>query len=106
MKAWAAAVACCAVAAQLAGCTGSTFQSTLPTARTQIATHGSAIRSWVSPAAAGQDLLYVSDDSGVVYVLTYPAGKLVGTLSGFGGPGGLCSDAKGNVFITDTPTGL
>ncbi|MBV8068134.1 MAG: hypothetical protein JO113_09150 [Candidatus Eremiobacteraeota bacterium] len=48
------------------------------------------------------DLLYVSDIfSANVYVLSYPAGRLVQTLTGFSSPNGLCVDRSGDVFITD-----
>lgn len=48
-------------------------------------------------------LLYIADiGSETVDVFTYPAGKPVGKLKGFQEPNGLCSDAKGNVFVTDT----
>jgi hypothetical protein len=47
-------------------------------------------------------LLYVSSDSaGQVYVFSYPRLRLVGTVSGFISPEGLCSDAVGHVFVTD-----
>ena len=57
----------------------------------------------MSPAAQSGDLLYVSDTNGSVYVYSYPAAKLVGTLTGFKGPQGLCSDPAGNVYVVDTP---
>jgi hypothetical protein len=45
------------------------------------------------PEARTDKLVYVSDNVGkVVYVLSYPQGKLIGTLSGFGSPVGLCGD--------------
>src|SRR5580704_9380706 len=51
-------------------------------------------------------LLYISSPSnGNVYFLTYPKGKLVGTLTGFQEPFGLCSDTAGNVFIPDSEAG-
>lgn len=90
----------CAAAAVLTGCAQPALQSAMPVMAN--ARPGTPIRAWMSPEAKAKDLLYVSDDRGVVYVLTYPAGKLVGTLSGFGGPAGLCSDSKGNVFVTNT----
>lgn len=59
-------------------------------------------RSWMASDARTQNLLYVSDGYlSDVYVYTYPAGKLEGTLTGFEGPGGLCVDKAGNVFVTD-----
>jgi hypothetical protein len=57
----------------------------------------------MAPEARREDLLYVSDESGIVYVFSYPGGKLLGMLTGFQGPAGLCSDGAGDVFVTDTP---
>ena len=48
-------------------------------------------------------LLYISDIGNEdVDVFSYPSGKLVGTLTGFNEPNGLCADARGDVFVTDT----
>ena len=57
--------------------------------------------SWMSPGAAkSSTLLYVADeDSNDVYVYEYPSGKLVGTLTGFNAPSGICSNKAGDVFI-------
>ena len=61
------------------------------------------IRTWMAPEAKKDNLLYVSDyDNNAVYVLTYPKGKLVGTLTGFDHPQGECVDAAANVWITNT----
>ncbi len=100
------AAAACAAAVLLSGCGGpgqSGAPQMLPSSAVRARTDAS--RSWVAPEAAGEDLLYVSDDSGRVLIFSYPAGKLVGTLTGFDGPSGLCSDAKGDVFVTDTGAG-
>jgi hypothetical protein len=56
----------------------------------------------MAPEAKSEDLLYVSDDSGFIYVFSYPEGKLVGTLAGAYGPSGLCSDKAGHVFVANT----
>jgi hypothetical protein len=48
--------------------------------------------------AKSGELLYVTDGAGSVFVLTYPAGNLVQTLSVIAA--GMCSDSKGNVFMT------
>ncbi|MGB8907705.1 MAG: hypothetical protein WCC84_03030 [Candidatus Cybelea sp.] len=62
-------------------------------------------RSWMNPDAKKRDLLYVSDDTTFdVYVFTYPKGILVGTLTGFSGPGGLCADSRGDVFVPNVFT--
>jgi hypothetical protein len=56
----------------------------------------------MAPEAKGEDLLYVSDGNGAVFVFAYPSGKFVGQLSGgFRSPNGLCSDRFGDVFVTD-----
>jgi hypothetical protein len=59
----------------------------------------------MSPDAKRRDLLYVSDfQNNDVSVFTFPEGKLKGTLTGFTGPYGECSDAAGDVFIAnDSP---
>ena len=59
-------------------------------------------RSWMSPDANSQTLLYVSDiATGSVQVFAYPKGTLEGTLTGFGYPQGECADSSGNVYIAD-----
>lgn len=60
--------------------------------------------SWMSPGAAAQDLLYVSNVD-TVTVYSYPRGKLEGTLNGFSEPTGECVDSKGDIFITNANTG-
>ncbi len=56
----------------------------------------------MSPQAKRKNLFYVSDlANNVVYVYTYPQGKLQGTLTGFNAPGGECVDKSGDVFITN-----
>jgi len=58
--------------------------------------------SWMLPQAKSEDLLYVSDQLfNEIYVFTYPDGRPAGTLTGFSLPEGLCSDGKGDVFVTD-----
>jgi hypothetical protein len=57
--------------------------------------------SWMLPQAKNDDLIYVSDQGAQVYALSYPDGKLVGTLEGFNGSAGECVDASGNVWIAD-----
>jgi hypothetical protein len=58
----------------------------------------------MSPDAASQDLLYVSDNQ-VVTAYSYPQGKLEGKLKGFYLATGACADAAGNVFIVNSGTG-
>jgi hypothetical protein len=58
--------------------------------------------SWMLAQAAHHKLLYISDPtSNAVYVYIYPRGSLVGTLTGFNEPWGLCADRAGNVFVAD-----
>lgn len=56
--------------------------------------------SWMLPEARGENLLYASSLPYSVYVYTYPKGKTIGFLSGFGAPRGLCSNRNGDVFVT------
>lgn len=59
--------------------------------------------SWMAPDAKKHDLLYISDEgTNDVYVYSYPAGTLKGTLTGFDEPYGMCTDKAGNVFVTNT----
>jgi hypothetical protein len=53
-------------------------------------------KNWVLPAAKSGDLLYVATGDNV-YVLSYPQGKLVGSLGI--GSSDLCSDKDGDVFV-------
>jgi hypothetical protein len=57
----------------------------------------------MSPDATNlRRLLYVSDSGdNDVYVFSIPHGRLVGTLTGFRGAAGVCSDKAGNVFVVD-----
>jgi hypothetical protein len=60
------------------------------------------------PRAAGRTLgdalLYVANYSPAVTVYSYPSGKKVSTLGGFGAAVGVCADAAQNVYITDVDT--
>ena len=47
-------------------------------------------------------LIYVSSDGGASYVLTYPDGKLVGTINE--SSQGVCSDTSGNAFLIVSTT--
>jgi hypothetical protein len=98
------------LATMLAACAGS--GSSLEPAisqRAATASHVPAGRSWFDPAAKNDDLLYVSDlIAQVVDIYTYRHGyKLVGTLTGFFNPEGLCVDKAGDVWVTnDTSVGV
>jgi hypothetical protein len=54
----------------------------------------------MKPAAKKSDLLYLDDQTGDVYVYSYPKGELMGTLTGLPDPQGECVDKKGDVFFT------
>ena len=90
--------------AVLAGCAGQAAPGAIPQ-HDAVAQHPVA-GSWMLPNLSGNDLLYVANtasDSGPanVYALSYPDGTLVGTLTGFVNPQGICADKSGDVFITD-----
>jgi len=90
-------------AAMLEGCGVAQTPIDSPAVRGQSAARSG---SWMLPDASTGDLLYVANkanDSGPanVYVYSYSDGTLVGTLTGFVNPQGLCTDESGNVFITD-----
>jgi hypothetical protein len=90
------------LAAMLAGCGGSPFgaQSASTAIAPQAQSRPPEGRSWMNPAAAGQDLLYVVNNGDEnVYVYSYPQGQLVGTLTGFIAPTGECVDTAGDIFI-------
>lgn len=96
--------------AVLAGCSGygTTLQPGAAPPNASAASHGPAARSWMLPEAKNNDLLYVSDLlAQVVYIYTYRGHKLVGTLTGFFNPEGLCVDKAGDVYVTnDTSEGV
>jgi hypothetical protein len=60
-------------------------------------------RSWMSPNASAEDLVYVSDlGTWDVDVYVFPTLKYAGKITGFDQPQGVCSDSKGNVWVTNT----
>ncbi|HXO18169.1 MAG TPA: hypothetical protein VN909_08355 [Candidatus Dormibacteraeota bacterium] len=58
-------------------------------------------RSWMDPNVANADLLYISDGNGEVTVYRYWRRTLVGILTNFTRPLGMCADKSGDVFIAD-----
>ncbi|HEY1656310.1 MAG TPA: hypothetical protein VGF86_14495, partial [Candidatus Tumulicola sp.] len=91
-----------AAALVCSGCASYPMQTQNPAvgAASSIPQVDEATGSWMLPAAASADLLYVTNYS-TVLVFTYPQGKLVGTLKGFVSAVGECVDSKGDVFITN-----
>jgi hypothetical protein len=58
--------------------------------------------SWMARSAKALNLLYISDvPARDVDVFSYPAGRLLGKLTGFEIPNGECVDKTGDVFVTD-----
>ncbi len=94
----------------LAGCagSGSQWQPSVAAPGGLPATHASVQGSWILPEAKKNDLLYISDLIGqVVDIYTYRGHKLVGMLTGFFNPEGLCADKAGDVYVTnDTSDGV
>lgn len=89
--------------ALLAGCGGSQPGAVPQGAAAQALGHRDSGKSWMKPEAKNSDLLYVGSPSADdVYVYSYPGGTLVGTITGLDDPMGICSDANGNVWITNT----
>jgi hypothetical protein len=75
------------------------FQSPVPPAEVAPSNVGP---SWMLPEAKSSDLVYAATfNYGKVYVYSYPAGKLVGTLTMTGSPQGECVDKAGNIWVTD-----
>lgn len=94
----------CVAVMVLAGC-GSQPPIGAPGAMPQtsaIATHAQRGKSWMKSGTSNQDLLYYTATlglDGVAYVYSLPQGELVGQLTGFYAPVGVCVDSAGNVFI-------
>ncbi|HEY2475776.1 MAG TPA: hypothetical protein VGI19_13385 [Candidatus Cybelea sp.] len=91
-------------AALLAGCGGSQPPIGAPRAMPQApaaAVRAYSGRSWMDAGAKDQDLLYVTNQNGLVNVYRYWQHTLVGVLTDFEQPMGECVDPSGNVYITD-----
>lgn len=86
------ALSCFAALEILAGCGGSQSAGLPPEAIPQTS---------IAPDAKNQNLIYVADATAATVSVYSWYGKLLGTLTGFGEPVGLCSDTKGNVYVVD-----
>lgn len=108
MRSYRLALITIAFAGMLAGCAGGGSALQPQLVPMNVRSHAPMGRSWISPAAKNNDLLYVSDlIAQVVDIYTYKDHALVGTITGFFNPEGLCSDAAGNVYVTnDTSEGV
>ena len=59
--------------------------------------------SWMSPIRTHDRLIYVSDvGTDDVNVYAFELRNLVGQLTGFNEPQGMCTDSHGNVYVTNT----
>lgn len=93
----------CTTVTLLAGCGAQTLAGAPPTAPQSAlpGTRADLARSRVAPESKSENLLYISDDVGkAVYIFPYPQGKLLGKLTGFQQPGGMCVDKLGDVWVT------
>jgi hypothetical protein len=92
-----------AFAALLAGCSGASLPGTSAPTVPQQASRGHSVRSsWMAPQAARSSLIYVSSVlTNDVYAYSYSTHQLVGTLTGFQTPYGLCSDKSGDVWVAN-----
>lgn len=63
-----------------------------------IALHADRGKSWMLPGTSSENLLYLTFGCGGTCVVSYPDGKLVGTLSGVG-DAAPCADGNGNIYI-------
>src|ERR1700691_6238626 len=94
------ALSACVTVAMLAGC-GSQAPIGAPGATPQrqaVGAYAERGKSWMLPEAKDEDLLYSGQDP--VYVFSYPSGKAVGSLYTGAPTDGMCSDEKGDVFLT------
>jgi DNA-binding beta-propeller fold protein YncE len=93
------------LSALLCGCEASQLQNGatgLVTQRGFTGHRAGGAGSWMSPKAGKTELLYVSSVlTGDVYVYSYSNQQLMGTLTGFEQPYGLCADKAGNVWIVN-----
>lgn len=93
-----------AIAALIAGCTQIPQQGSASNGLPQLrktAQRFERHRSWMGNDAKSEDLLYVSNGNAEVTVYEYWRHKLLGVLTDFSQPKGVCVDKNQNVYITD-----
>ncbi|MGB8149847.1 MAG: hypothetical protein WCE97_01475 [Candidatus Cybelea sp.] len=91
-----------AAVAILAGCGGGSRLSPDLSTGLQRSVAPAVHSSWMAPDAKKKDLLYISNlGNNTITAYSWPKGKLKGTLTGFTGVQGLCSDKNGDIFITN-----
>jgi hypothetical protein len=76
------------------------------TSRVSKPVHKDTRKSWISPEARrAPRLLFISDDgTDDINIYTMPNQVLRGQLTGFSEPQGMCTDASGNIWVTNTGT--
>jgi hypothetical protein len=85
-----------------AGCGGAGTTVAVPQgAMTQSRAHQASGKSWMMPGTSSGGLVYATGGCGGACVLSYPQGKIVGSIIIDGGVWGDCSDSAGNVFVTN-----
>jgi hypothetical protein len=88
------------LAAFLSGCASSEVALNTGSGRTPASRQREHGRSWMLREAKDEGLIYAVGGCGGTCILSYPGGKLVGSLDvGYYSPSAACSDADGNVFI-------
>jgi hypothetical protein len=96
------ALGICVAAAMLAGCGGSQPPIAGPDAMS--ARSGSTHRQPRQTSGSSQDLLYIQTTQSIV-IVSISTWQIVGTISGYNGDGGVCSDPyTGNVFVPQAKT--
>ncbi len=89
------------VALLAAGCAGPATTGT-PTSTQSALRDKARGASWMAPRAKQQPLIYVSSVlTNDVYAYSYATHQLMGTLTGFTTPYGLCADSSGDIWVAN-----
>lgn len=91
------------IAGALDGCTSTNAVQALPQANpsAERTHHPVGLKSWAAAGLGPQNLLYVSNSNGLVNVYRYWQKNLVGVLTDFSKPMGMCVDNQRDVYIAD-----